>query len=65
MENRNLVMHIDYENGIKVIPLSGESVKKSISISTDGAKFLDSLGADVILHFDENDKLASIELMGL
>ncbi len=65
MKNKSIVMQIDHENGIKIIPLIDGNTKKSISISNDGSKFLDELGADVILHFDGNSALISIELIGL
>ena len=65
MENKNLVMQIDSENGIKIIPLVNGDTKKSVSVSNDGSKFLDELGADVVLHFDEKNQLLSIELIGL
>jgi len=66
IKNKSLIMRIDHENGIKIIALNDGDVKKSISISSgDGKKLLDSLGADVILHFDDDNKLVSVELMGL
>ena len=65
MKNKSIVMQIDHENGLKIISLSDKSVEKSISISNNGSKFLDDLGADIILHFDADNKLVSIELMGL
>ncbi len=65
MKQENLVMTIDNENGVKYITVGGGETKKTVSISDSGAKFLDELGADIILDFDENNKLVGIELMGL
>ncbi len=58
-------MTIDSENGIKYISLNKGEVKKTVSISDDGVKFLNELGADIILDFDKDNNLVGIELMGL
>ncbi|HCA67684.1 MAG: hypothetical protein UW39_C0021G0002 [Parcubacteria group bacterium GW2011_GWC2_44_17] len=65
MKQKVLTMRIDHENGIKYVTLRDGTSHKTISISDDGAKFLDSLGADIILDFDENNNLIGIELLGL
>jgi hypothetical protein len=65
MQTKSVVMEIDEESGAKEIWLSGGEVKKSVSMSNDGSELLDSLGADVVLHFDQSNKLVSIELIGL
>lgn len=64
MEKKNVTMAIDNENGIKYISLGNGEVKKTISISDDGVKFLGDLGADIVLDLDENNNLVGIELMG-
>jgi len=58
-------MTIDHENGIKFITLLDSEVKKTVSIADEGAEFLNKLGGDVVLHFDDQNRLVSIELIGL
>ena len=65
MKAKHLTMTIDNENGIKFITLLNNEAKKTISVADDGAEFLNKLGGDVVLHFDEQNRLVSIELMGL
>ena len=38
--------------------------KKVISLSDEGCKYLDLMGADIILAFSEDGKLVNIELSG-
>ena len=64
MENQNIIISKDKKNGITLIPLRDSSVVKSRSLSDDGCIFLDSMGSDIILHFDDNNKLSEIELIG-
>jgi len=64
MEEKKIKMTIDSENGIKHILLSKNEIKKTKSISDDGVGFLNELGADIVLDFDKDNNLVSIELMG-
>jgi len=64
MNSKLLSMSVDKENGIKRIHISDKKPKYSVSLSDEGSKFLDSLGADIILDFDDEDRLISIELIG-
>lgn len=57
-------MTMDHENGVSYIALGKSEVKKTISLSDEGCKYLDKLGADVILDFNEAGELIGIELMG-
>ena len=65
LRTKHLVMSIDYDNGIKHIPFGPEKSYRTVSVSDDGSEFLDSIGADVVLEFDKNNKLVGIELLGL
>lgn len=64
MDKQIVTITKDRDNGITLIPLKKEEVVKSKSLSDEGSKFLDSIGGDVVLHFDKNDKLVEIELIG-
>jgi len=56
----------DDENGVKYLTFKNtEKVERTVSLSDEGCKFLDAIGADIVLDFDENDELVGIELMGL
>lgn len=65
MDKKNITMTIDSENGIKYIALNNNEVKKTKSISDDGVKVLNELGADIVLDFDKDNNLVGIELIGL
>lgn len=54
----------DKENGITLVSFRGTKVIKSKSLSDEGCSFLNSLGADIVLHFDQDNKLTEIELIG-
>lgn len=64
MNNKQINITYDFENGATSVPLSSASIKKTISLSDEGCKFLDSIGADIILDFSDDSKLAHIELLG-
>lgn len=64
MENIKISIRKDDNNGIVLIPFRGTPVTKSMSLSDEGCKFLDSIGADIILHFDKEDKLTELEMIG-
>lgn len=65
MDKKNLVMTIDNDNGIKKISLYNGKIIKTVSLSDEGCEYLDKIGADIILDYDEKGKLLNIELMGL
>jgi len=64
MKEKKIDVSYDFENGLTLIPLSDNKIKKTISLSDEGCEYLDSLGADIILSFTEDAKLAHIELSG-
>gem|GEM_PF-6079402 len=64
MSEKSIKVSYDFDNGLTAIPLSGSKVKKTISLSDEGCKYLDLMGADIILSFSEDDKLVHIELSG-
>ena len=64
MKEKNIHVNYDFENGLTSIPLSHIKVKKVISLSDEGCKYLDLMGADIILAFSEDGKLVNIELSG-
>lgn len=61
---RHISIMEDKENGIISIPLRGTNVAETKSLLDEGIVVLRDLGADVVLHFDEDGKLAELELMG-
>jgi hypothetical protein len=64
MKAKNIVINIDHENGIIYMPLLNKEVKRTISLSNKGCQYLNDEGADIVLDFDENDKLIGLELIG-
>ena len=64
MKEKKINVNYDFENGLTSIPLSDNKITKVISLSDEGCKYLDSLGADIILAFSDDGKLTNIELSG-
>lgn len=64
MKEKIVKITYDFENGLTAIPISNNKIKKTMSLSDEGCEYLDSLGADIILSFSEDGKLAHIELSG-
>ena len=59
-----VTINIDPESGVKYLALSSDVVSKTVSLSEEGCKYLDDSACDIVLDFNENDKLIGIELIG-